>query len=845
MAYYYLKKKKEKIRLTTKHFAGGGEGNLHKIENRGFDKYVAKIYHADRRTQQRADKIQYLLDNPPEDHSEDSALVWVTDILYDEKNNFVGFIMPYIKGEKLEVLCMGRLPRKLSNVWKRFDFANKDALSYRLRICFNLAVAVYQVHRTERYVLVDMKPENILIQPNGLVSIVDMDSVEVVDELGQVLFPAPVATPEYTPPEFYREDRTVVDTSWDRFGLSVIFYKLLFGIHPFAATANPPYEGLVSLHQKIEEGLFVHHPDSTRLRIVPPPHQAFHKMELAIQQLFNSCFVEGHLMPTERPLAEDWCDGLLIAIGDKRLEEHFRHIMGADLRVQRQRLPLPSGLLKQYSNDIIPATWTNQKIKQAIQTPEIPDSLLQLDIQSVQHIAASIKGIDYLLTMVTAVLICGGIAYAAPNFVSWLQLDFWLQSPFLINFIVFGLLFLVFFVLPRIFSYLRLWSSGVKKMVKTWNKLTIHHQSIQKKAKAVEKLLYQKIKSIDAPKLKGKNWTNVKQQLKEKDKKVLELLKQQRESLKEISIEYQKKIKVAHPKLRVLKGHTIPQMQHALKNIYLLLKQDKLNYIAGFEQSPTYEAITQEANEKIEAIQKEYEITVADRKVYKRCIENEKLFLDNFVDAKYRSKLSNDFKKIKLTNFKSLKGVDIYLDKTILEFSFFNRKSQYVDVRQMTPEDLNELLDRLHDMIQVTGLEYRKGQNTDYISVELKQRIRAVQEELKKALMLAKKNYIAAYQPVKIDLDKTKKLLENWTQKEIAAKKACVEDYQNKHKEILVESEALFETLLQQLEQDKKNYKKAIDEVIQSKEIATQRISLHNLNKKVEQSIKVLEKLNK
>ncbi|MFK7950011.1 MAG: hypothetical protein AB8G11_20645, partial [Saprospiraceae bacterium] len=95
--------------------------------------------------------------------------------------------------------------------------------------------------------------------------------------------------------------------SWDLFSLTVIFYKLLFGIHPFAASCNPPYDKLVSLHQKIEAGLFVHSASKQQhFKVVPPPHRKFSTVNSAVQSLFLRCFEDGHDNPDLRPVADEW-----------------------------------------------------------------------------------------------------------------------------------------------------------------------------------------------------------------------------------------------------------------------------------------------------------------------------------------------------------------------------------------------------------------------------------------------------------------------------------------------------------------------------------------------------------
>lgn len=372
---YLLKHANEWIQLTATPFAGGGEGNLYHIisPSKYQRKYVAKIYHPHKLTQERASKIDYLSTYPPSlegvNSRNHSAVVWCKDVLLDNKK-FVGFIMPYTSGEKLEILTTPKIPRKKRQTWSRFDFKEgKSALTYRLKLGFNLCTAIHQVHRMERYVLVDMKPDNIVIQPNGLVSIVDTDSVEVVEK-GETLFDAPVATPEYTPPEHYKElgyDPTQ-QQEWDLFGLGVILYKLFFGIHPFAASTAPPHENLTTLAQKVEKGFFVHDPKhANSFSIVPPPHKAFYNLNEELQTLFMRCFVDGQEQPSLRPTAEEWCAALLLATDDKAAYERYGHILKSKIGVHKVYMSLPSNKVK------VPAIRKGAQSLQILEREAVPE----------------------------------------------------------------------------------------------------------------------------------------------------------------------------------------------------------------------------------------------------------------------------------------------------------------------------------------------------------------------------------------------------------------------------------------------------------------------------------------
>jgi len=310
--HFYTHYSKEKIKVTNKALASGGEGQLYTIATpRVYKHLVAKLYFPDKRTEERLEKMHYLIQHPPFELNpkQEASIAWVVDILYHEKK-FVGILMRRIKGEKLTQLTLNKLPRRANKVWQRFAFGQKDALKLRMHTCFNIAAVLHRIHSSGRYVLVDLKPDNVMIQPNGLVAMVDLDSTEVV-EAGNLLYPAPVATPEYTPPEHYHEKRTIIEESWDYFSLGVMFYQLLLGLHPFTASAKPPHDGLVSLHDKVKHHLYVHHSaKQDSFAIIPPPHKKFYDLPDALQLLFKQCFETGSVAPTFRPSAQDWCIAL-------------------------------------------------------------------------------------------------------------------------------------------------------------------------------------------------------------------------------------------------------------------------------------------------------------------------------------------------------------------------------------------------------------------------------------------------------------------------------------------------------------------------------------------------------
>ncbi len=363
----------ESIELASKAFASGGEGDLyHILRPAKHRKSVVKFYKTTYQTIERSRKIDYLIRHAPSLHvyKGHHSLIWAQQKVFDKTGKFVGFMMPIAEGISLEKLCHPKIPSNLPTVWQKFDFKQKDAIKLRLKICFNIAAALYQVHQLQRYVLVDMKPENILIKPNGLISIIDIDSVEIVEKK-RVLFAAPVATPDYTPSEYTNNNssKTIAKTlHGDAFSLAVIFYRLLMGIHPFTGTCKPPYDRLETLAEMIEKGLYPHSPKwQNYFEVVPPPHQKFHKLPTDVKRLFLQCFEVGFTAPQLRPSADDWCKTL--ATNQKKVPA----------------TPLPSSLIS------LPKWTPNQPLSLKIPNIELP----KIDFRQLQLLQIRPKRLSY------------------------------------------------------------------------------------------------------------------------------------------------------------------------------------------------------------------------------------------------------------------------------------------------------------------------------------------------------------------------------------------------------------------------------------------------------------------
>jgi DNA-binding helix-hairpin-helix protein with protein kinase domain len=203
--------------------------------------------------------------------------------------------MPKVSG--MRVLIDIYTPRTRKRICPGFDY------KYLHHTAYNLA-AVFRSLHAKGYVVGDVKEANVLVSDSALVTVVDTDSFQVCS--GPTVYPCPVATPEYTPPEAYLKNSSHAKllSSHDLFGLAVLIYSLLMeGVHPFAGvfkgSGEPP-----EIAERIRHGYFAHAPGSP----IRPSDLSlpFKVLDPQIQALFLRCFVQGHSNPQARPTAMEW-----------------------------------------------------------------------------------------------------------------------------------------------------------------------------------------------------------------------------------------------------------------------------------------------------------------------------------------------------------------------------------------------------------------------------------------------------------------------------------------------------------------------------------------------------------
>ena len=130
----------------------------------------------------------------------------------------------------------------------------------------------------------DIKPDNLMVRPDGLVKVLDFGIAKAADEArrdgetaGATATGMTLGTPGYMSPEQIRGGD--IDARSDVFALGVVLYELVSGRRPFAA--DTPADGLVAT-----------------LTTDPPPLQSVNpQAPLALQQLVSKAM---HRRPDER-----------------------------------------------------------------------------------------------------------------------------------------------------------------------------------------------------------------------------------------------------------------------------------------------------------------------------------------------------------------------------------------------------------------------------------------------------------------------------------------------------------------------------------------------------------------
>lgn len=209
----------------------GGEGSIYELS----ESLVAKVYHKNRLTKSRFDKLNLMI----KCGFESERVCFPLDLLFNANNEFVGYTM---KKAPSNYMNIGESILQLNNksALKKYPDLQKWDRYSLTSFCANLADIFVNLHDSN-ILMGDINAGNILVDIKDTsgesILVVDTDSFQIGP------YPCPVGTPVFTSPEIYKRTneqyprygnflRTLGD---EQYALASLFFQiLLLGQTPFA-----------------------------------------------------------------------------------------------------------------------------------------------------------------------------------------------------------------------------------------------------------------------------------------------------------------------------------------------------------------------------------------------------------------------------------------------------------------------------------------------------------------------------------------------------------------------------------------------------------------------------------
>lgn len=192
----------------------GGEGSVYDAGNG----MVAKIFAPERNTALRRDKLLLMLTRP----ISCKGICYPTALLYNEQNEFVGYLMPRAEGRELDKsLFKPMLMDKYFPGWTRTD---------SVQLCITILEKVNYLH-SKNILLGDINGSNILVKSPTEVYFVDTDSYQVEG------YPCPVGKEHFTAPEILGKSYAsfLRSKGHEHFALAtLLFMVMMLGKTPYA-----------------------------------------------------------------------------------------------------------------------------------------------------------------------------------------------------------------------------------------------------------------------------------------------------------------------------------------------------------------------------------------------------------------------------------------------------------------------------------------------------------------------------------------------------------------------------------------------------------------------------------
>lgn len=295
----------------------GGEGTVYKcnIPNK-----VCKIYHKDKITKFRLAKLLEMQAK----NIKIKGICYPEEFLYNEKGQFVGYLMNEAKGHKLQnsVMLPMVIRDKFPN-WKRREL---------VKLCISILEIVEQLHKSN-IIIGDINANNILVDDYNKVYFIDCDSFQIGP------YPCPVGTPYFTPRELQgkKYSEFLRTKEHDMFAITTLFFMILF-------LGKPPYsaKGGANPAENVKNGNFPYKFGDRKGEDVPdgPWKFIWNNLPRKMKEIFENCFADNK-KPSIRELR------IVLKLYKDGLEKGFNY---SNELLPTTNKKVPNEIAKKYKN---------------------------------------------------------------------------------------------------------------------------------------------------------------------------------------------------------------------------------------------------------------------------------------------------------------------------------------------------------------------------------------------------------------------------------------------------------------------------------------------------------------
>ena len=204
---------RRKVKLL-KSVSSGGEGIIYTTD---IPNVVAKIYKPGKIDKAKYEKLKLMMTK----NIDCEGVCFPIAMLYNQKNEFVGFLMNKAQGKELQkCLFIPQLLKKYFPDWKKKD---------TVQLCITILKKLKYLH-DRNIILGDINPNNILVVSAEEVYFVDTDSYQIEG------YPCPVGTINYTAPEIQRKkfDTFLRTMGNEQFAVATLLFMIML-------PGKPPY----------------------------------------------------------------------------------------------------------------------------------------------------------------------------------------------------------------------------------------------------------------------------------------------------------------------------------------------------------------------------------------------------------------------------------------------------------------------------------------------------------------------------------------------------------------------------------------------------------------------------